>query len=139
MERRATRNSSGIAADPDSDVPYRAQNQYSDKPGYIYFFSDVPHLLKTTRNCLSHSYPKSRIRSMTVSDKRCYCSQSHFALIATRTMYLLEASRRPISLESEDCPSVGPLYAQEPEARARRAYQLFPHASSSRCTGENKA
>ena len=59
MERRATRNSSGIAADPDSDVPYRAQNQYSDKPGYIYFFSDVPHLLKTTRNCVTFIPEKS--------------------------------------------------------------------------------
>ena len=29
-------------------------------------FFDVPHLMKTTRNCLSHSYPNNRRRSMMV-------------------------------------------------------------------------
>lgn len=33
----------------------KTQNPYSLDDRYIYFVSDVPHLLKTTRNCWSHS------------------------------------------------------------------------------------
>ena len=37
------------------DVVYRARNIYAAEIRYIYFFADVPHLIKTTRNCLSNS------------------------------------------------------------------------------------
>ena len=44
------------ALDGDSgrDVCYRTINLYA-KYRYIYFFCDAPHLVKTARNCLSHS------------------------------------------------------------------------------------
>ena len=38
-----------------SDVIYRTRNIYSIEHRYIYFFADVPHLIKTARNCLSNS------------------------------------------------------------------------------------
>lgn len=37
----------------------------------IYFFSDVPHLLKTSRNCLSHSGGNNTMRHMWVSEWCC--------------------------------------------------------------------
>ena len=38
---------------------------------FIYFFSDVPHLLKTSRNCLSHSGGDNMVRHMCVSEWSC--------------------------------------------------------------------
>ena len=38
-----------------SDVIYRSRNIYSKVQRFIYFFADAPHLMKTTRNCLSNS------------------------------------------------------------------------------------
>ena len=52
--RKFFRNS----ADPDSDVPYRAQNPYSEKPGYIYFFSDVPTLAENDPQLLVTFLPE---------------------------------------------------------------------------------
>ena len=40
--------------DVQGDVCYRTKNLYAPQR-YIYFFSDAPHLIKTTRNCLMHS------------------------------------------------------------------------------------
>ena len=37
------------------DVVYRAKNIHARESRYIYFFADVPHLIKTARNCLSNS------------------------------------------------------------------------------------
>ena len=37
------------------DVIYRAKNIHAKEDRYIYFFADVPHLIKTARNCLSNS------------------------------------------------------------------------------------
>ena len=34
---------------------YKTKNPYAEDDRYIYFVSDPPHLIKTTRNCLSHS------------------------------------------------------------------------------------
>ena len=36
-------------------IVYRARNIY-DPSKFIYFMSDVPHLMKTTRNCWSNSF-----------------------------------------------------------------------------------
>ena len=36
-------------------VIYRAKNINSKDNRFIYFFADVPHIIKTARNCLSHS------------------------------------------------------------------------------------
>ena len=37
------------------DIPHKAVNVYSHDQKMLYFFSDAPHLIKTARNCLSHS------------------------------------------------------------------------------------
>ena len=37
------------------DVIYRAKNIHSKDNRFIYFFADVPHIIKTARNCLSNS------------------------------------------------------------------------------------
>ena len=43
-------------------VVYKAVNRYSEDKRDIYFMSDVPHLIKTIRNCWSHSdYGKTRL------------------------------------------------------------------------------
>ena len=36
-------------------VVYRTENLFSREKRFIYFFADVPHLIKTTRNCLSNA------------------------------------------------------------------------------------
>ena len=45
---------------------YKVPNPYSCEGRMIYFMSDAPHLIKTTRNCLSHSFPFGKIRAMKV-------------------------------------------------------------------------
>ena len=40
---------------PDVDLTYRTVNLFSPEKCFIYFISDVTHLLKTVRNCLSNS------------------------------------------------------------------------------------
>ena len=40
---------------PDVDVTYKTINLWSKEKRFIYFISDVRHLIKTTRNCLSNS------------------------------------------------------------------------------------
>ena len=32
-------------------IPYRTINPFAENNRYLYFFSDVPHLMKTVRNC----------------------------------------------------------------------------------------
>lgn len=41
-------------------------NPYADDNRSLYFIADVPHLLKTTRNCWSNSYGYSRSRKLWV-------------------------------------------------------------------------
>ena len=43
---------------------YKTKNIYALDDRDIFFFSDPPHLIKTTRNCLSHSSPSSTSRFM---------------------------------------------------------------------------
>ena len=47
-------------------VVYKTKNLYAFDDRDVYFFSDAPHLIKTTRNCLSHSNYASSSRSMMV-------------------------------------------------------------------------
>ena len=54
-------------AKPDDELCYKTNNPYTDEDRYIYFVSDVPHLLKTTRNCWSHSFGYGKTRKMWVS------------------------------------------------------------------------
>ena len=47
---------------------YKTINPYSDdRNREIFFFSDVPHLIKTTRNCFSNSFAHANTRGMWVS------------------------------------------------------------------------
>ena len=46
---------------------YKTKNPYTDENGFLFFMSDVPHLLKTTRNCWSHSFGHGRTRTLWVS------------------------------------------------------------------------
>ena len=46
--------------------PFKTKNPYSPDR-YVYFFCDVPHLLKTTRNCFSNSFAHSYSRMLRVS------------------------------------------------------------------------
>ena len=48
-------------------VVYKTKNLYSSEDRDIFFFSDAPHLIKTTRNCLSHSSMNCSSRCMWVS------------------------------------------------------------------------
>ena len=46
---------------------YKTKNLYAPDDREIYFFSDLPHLIKTSRNCLSHSSYFNTSRLMWVS------------------------------------------------------------------------
>ena len=46
---------------------YKTKNPYTDENRFLFFMSDVPHLLKTTRNCWSHSFGHGRTRTLWVS------------------------------------------------------------------------
>ena len=50
-----------------NDIVYKMPNIYSEDGRFIYFFIDVPHLLKTTRNCFSQSLGHSNKRALWVS------------------------------------------------------------------------
>ena len=50
---------------------HKVRNPYSQENRWLYFFSDVPHLLKTTRNCWSHSFGNNHTRQLCISDKSC--------------------------------------------------------------------
>ena len=49
-----------------SEICYKTPNPCTSEERDIYFFSDVPHLMKTTRNCWSHS-SKHGTRNLWVS------------------------------------------------------------------------
>lgn len=46
-------------------LPYKAKNPYCPQTE-LYFICDVPHLLKTARNCFSNSFAHSKSRKMQV-------------------------------------------------------------------------
>ena len=49
------------------EITYRVKNPYSSDDRYVFFVSDVPHLIKTTRNCWSNSFGHSNKRALWVS------------------------------------------------------------------------
>ena len=53
-------------ASDEAGVCYKTLNPYAEER-YVYFISDVPHLLKTTRNCWSHSFAHGKTRQLWVS------------------------------------------------------------------------
>ena len=55
------------AGNTDSTKPtHKIKNPYSKEERFIYFFVDVPHLLKTVRNCWSNSFGHSHSRALWV-------------------------------------------------------------------------
>ena len=54
---------------PDDDVTYRCINPFSEIEANqtLFFISDVPHLLKTTRNCVENSHGHNNTRNLMVS------------------------------------------------------------------------
>lgn len=48
-------------------LPYKSANPYSNSDMELYFICDVPHLLKTARNCFSNSFAHSKSRRMQVN------------------------------------------------------------------------
>ena len=53
-------------SDKDDGLCYKTKNPYASDERYVYFMSDVPHLLKTTRNCWSHSSGHGNTRNLWV-------------------------------------------------------------------------
>jgi hypothetical protein len=49
-------------------IVYQVDNIYASDNRPIFLFSDVPHLIKTTRNCWSNSFAHTRSRKLWVSD-----------------------------------------------------------------------
>ena len=60
---------------PDLLVPYKTKNPYATDGRWLYFIADPPHLIKTVRNCWSHS-GESGIRHMQVNFL-CLCVYIH--------------------------------------------------------------
>lgn len=53
--RRFFRMHKLLCGESEKNVVYRSINLYATDKRFIYFFADVPHLIKTARNCLSNS------------------------------------------------------------------------------------
>ena len=53
-------------ANKPGELVYKTLNPYSEDRREIVFFSDVPHLIKTTRNCWANSFAHSNTRALWV-------------------------------------------------------------------------
>ena len=62
-------------SDSDSSCVHKTENPFSEEERFIYFISDPPHLIKTARNCLSHSYGHGYTRKLWVC-YRCIATAS---------------------------------------------------------------
>ena len=49
------------------EITYRVKNPYSSDVRHLYFISDIPHLMKTNRNCWSNSFGHSNKHALWVS------------------------------------------------------------------------
>ena len=56
-----------LSSDLEGSTFYKTENLYSEEKRFIYFISDVPHLIKTVRNCRGNSYGRNRHRALWVS------------------------------------------------------------------------
>ena len=57
----ASPNCSFFALHSKDKLEHKTLNPYATEDRYIYFFSDPPHLLKTTRNCLANRNRNLRV------------------------------------------------------------------------------
>ena len=55
------------------ELTFKYRNPYAKEERYIYFISDVPHLMKTTRNCWSHSFWNGNKRTLWVAVGNAIC------------------------------------------------------------------
>ncbi len=62
---------------PPDTVVHKVLNPYSEDKRFIYLFSDVPHLIKTVRNCWSNSFGHSHKRSLWVRKALQFCYVMH--------------------------------------------------------------
>lgn len=66
------------------DLCYKTTNPYAVDERVLYFVSDVPHLMKTVRNCWSHSRGHRNTRKMWVrSNHLCMCVPVHVSRVQT--------------------------------------------------------
>ena len=65
------------------NITYRTPNIYAEDGRFIFFFSDAPHLVKTTRNCLSNSRSHKNSRYM-------WDNNHHFLWSHISQMYYLD-------------------------------------------------
>ena len=54
------------ASGKDGEVVYKTVNVYSPEKRPLFFISDVPHLIKTVRNCWSNSFAHTKTRTLKV-------------------------------------------------------------------------
>ena len=47
-----------------NELVYKTKNLYASEERDVYFISDPPHLLKTSRNCFANSFAHSDVRHM---------------------------------------------------------------------------
>ena len=73
-------------------VTYKVKNPYSEEERYVYFFSDVPHLIKTVRNCWSNSFGHNHKRALWVS-VFLYETQSMYSDMPEDSLLLYSQSR----------------------------------------------
>ena len=64
-----------------NEIVYKTPNVYSAEKRPLFFFSDVPHLIKTVRNCWSNSFAHSRSRTLWV--RHLTCMQQYTVMHAT--------------------------------------------------------
>ena len=65
-----------------SEVTYKVPNPYTSEKRDIYFISDVPHLIKTVRNCWSNSFCHNQARALWVR----YHTNNIQCLVASYTL-----------------------------------------------------
>lgn len=56
----------GKEKDKSDNILYKVDNIYAKDNRKIFFFSDIPHLLKTTRNCWANSFAHTQSRKLWV-------------------------------------------------------------------------
>ena len=44
-----------LVGDSGTEIVYQTKNTYTKEMRFVYFFADVPHLMKIVRNCLFHT------------------------------------------------------------------------------------
>ena len=72
---------------PSMKIPYRTVNFYSPYDHSLFLFCDVPHLMKTTRNCWANSFGHTRSRKLWVSELLLVCM--HFGIPVSFLYYVI--------------------------------------------------